>query len=126
MEATCCCSRKFGLRIADYGMIDGSKPAVPQSAIRIPQLRELLCRLLLCKGLLKAFHRASKNEKPPRKMRIAINRTAIAALVVLCSAFNGQVRAANEEVAVVVKIGCIPRFNDKEKVIQTAGKEDNL
>ena len=59
-------------------------------------------------------------------MRIPINRAAIAALVVLCSAFNGQVRAANEEVAVVVKIGGIPWFNAMEKGIQKAGKEDNL
>jgi len=59
-------------------------------------------------------------------MCIAINRTAIAALFVLSSAFNGQVRAANEEVAVVVKIGGIPWFNAMEKGIQKAGKEDNL
>src|ERR1700716_748004 len=59
-------------------------------------------------------------------MCIAINRTAIAALFVLSSAFNGQVRAANEEVAVVVKIGGIPWFNAMEKGIQKAGKENNL
>src|SRR6201981_3269849 len=59
-------------------------------------------------------------------MRIPIYRTAIAALVVLCSAFNFQVRAANEEVAVVVKIGGIPWFNAMEKGIQKAGKENNL
>jgi len=59
-------------------------------------------------------------------MRIAINRAGIAALVALCSAFSGQVRAANEEVAVVVKIGGIPWFNAMEKGIQKAGKEDGL
>ena len=57
-------------------------------------------------------------------MRIPIYRTAIAALVVLCSAFSFQVRAANEEVAVVVKIGGIPWFNAMEKGIQKAGKEN--
>jgi simple sugar transport system substrate-binding protein len=58
-------------------------------------------------------------------MRIPINRAAMAALVVLCSAFGGQVRAANEEVAVVVKIGGIPWFNAMEKGIQKAGKENS-
>ena len=57
-------------------------------------------------------------------MCIAIKRAAIAALVVLCSALNGQVRAANDEVAVVVKIGGIPWFNAMEKGIQKAGKEN--
>jgi simple sugar transport system substrate-binding protein len=36
------------------------------------------------------------------------------------------VQAANEDVAVVVKIGGIPWFNAMEKGIQKAGKEDNL
>ena len=59
-------------------------------------------------------------------MRIGIGSAAIAALVVLGLASNSQVRAAGEDVAVVVKIGGIPWFNALEKGVQKAGKEDNL
>ena len=50
-------------------------------------------------------------------MRITCKRAAIAALVFLCSAFNSQVRAAEPEIAVVVKIGGIPWFTAMEQGI---------
>jgi simple sugar transport system substrate-binding protein len=59
-------------------------------------------------------------------MRIRISSAAIAALAVFSLASNSQVRAAGEDVAVVVKIGGIPWFNALEKGVQKAGKEDNL
>jgi simple sugar transport system substrate-binding protein len=59
-------------------------------------------------------------------MPITCKRTAVAALLFLCSAFNSQVRAAEPEVAVVVKIGGIPWFSAMEQGIKRAGKEDQV
>jgi simple sugar transport system substrate-binding protein len=59
-------------------------------------------------------------------MRITCQRAAVAALLFLCSAFNSQVRAAEPEVAVVVKIGGIPWFSAMEQGIKRAGKEDQV
>jgi simple sugar transport system substrate-binding protein len=59
-------------------------------------------------------------------MRITCKRAAVAALLFLCSAFNSQVRAAEPEVAVVVKIGGIPWFTAMEQGIKRAGKEDQV
>src|SRR5215472_12673233 len=59
-------------------------------------------------------------------MLIPSSRAAFAAVIFLCSAIASQVRAAGEDVAVVVKIGGIPWFNALEKGVQKAGKEDNL
>src|SRR5580700_5101967 len=59
-------------------------------------------------------------------MRITCKRAAVAALLFLCSAFNSQVRAADPEVAVVVKIGGIPWFTAMEQGIKRAGKEDKV
>jgi simple sugar transport system substrate-binding protein len=58
-------------------------------------------------------------------MRTTCKSAAVAALLVLCSAFNSQVRAAEPEIAVVVKIGGIPWFNAMEKGMQKAGKEND-
>src|ERR1700759_4575110 len=58
-------------------------------------------------------------------MRITCKRAAVAALLFLCSAFNSQVRAAEPEVAVVVKIGGIPWLSALEQGIKRAGKEDH-
>ena len=51
---------------------------------------------------------------------------AVAALLFLCSAFNSQVRAAEPEVAVVVKIGGIPWFTAMEQGIKRAGKDEQV
>jgi len=59
-------------------------------------------------------------------MRITCKHAAVAALLFLCSAFNSQVRAADPEVAVVVKIGGIPWFTAMEQGIKRAGKEDKV
>ena len=59
-------------------------------------------------------------------MRIIYQRASVAALLFLCSAFNSQVRAAESEVAVVVKIGGIPWFSAMEQGIKRAGKEDQV
>ena len=59
-------------------------------------------------------------------MRITCKPAAVAALLFLCSAFNSQVRAAEPEVAVVVKIGGIPWFSAMEQGIKRAGKEDQV
>jgi simple sugar transport system substrate-binding protein len=59
-------------------------------------------------------------------MRITYKHAAVAALLFLCSAFNSQVRAAEPEVAVVVKIGGIPWFTAMEQGIKRAGKEDQV
>jgi simple sugar transport system substrate-binding protein len=59
-------------------------------------------------------------------MHITCKRAAVAALLFLCSAFNSQVRAAEPEVAVVVKIGGIPWFTAMEQGIKRAGKEDQV
>jgi simple sugar transport system substrate-binding protein len=59
-------------------------------------------------------------------MRITCKHAAAAALLFLCSAFNSQVRAADPEVAVVVKIGGIPWFTAMEQGIKRAGKEDQV
>ena len=59
-------------------------------------------------------------------MRIRISSAVVTACAVFCLASNSQVRAAGEDVAVVVKIGGIPWFNALEKGVQKAGKEDNL
>src|SRR6201997_5732810 len=58
-------------------------------------------------------------------MRLNFCYAAIAASVLLCSVLSNSAQAANEEVAVVVKIGGIPWFNAMEKGIQKAGKENN-
>src|SRR5580693_4494964 len=59
-------------------------------------------------------------------MPITCKHAAVAALLFLCSAFNSQVRAADPEVAVVVKIGGIPWFSAMEQGIKRAGKEDQV
>src|ERR1700674_3194038 len=59
-------------------------------------------------------------------MRITCKRAAVAALLFLCSAFNSQVRAAEPEVAVVVKIGGIPWFPAMEQGIKRAGKDEQV
>jgi simple sugar transport system substrate-binding protein len=59
-------------------------------------------------------------------MPITCKHAAVAALLFLCSAFNSQVRAADPEVAVVVKIGGIPWFTAMEQGIKRAGKEDKV
>ncbi len=59
-------------------------------------------------------------------MRVIIKRAAVAALVLLCSAVNPQVRADEPEVAVVVKIGGIPWFTAMEQGIKNAGKEQHV
>jgi simple sugar transport system substrate-binding protein len=59
-------------------------------------------------------------------MRITCKRAAVAALLFLCSAFNSQVRAAEPEVAVVVKIGGIPWFTAMEQGIKRAGKDEQV
>jgi simple sugar transport system substrate-binding protein len=59
-------------------------------------------------------------------MHITCKRAAVAALLFLCSAFNSQVRAADPEVAVVVKIGGIPWFTAMEQGIKRAGKEEQV
>jgi simple sugar transport system substrate-binding protein len=59
-------------------------------------------------------------------MRITCKHAAAAALLFLCSAFNSQVRAADPEVAVVVKIGGIPWFTAMEQGIKRAGKEEQV
>ena len=59
-------------------------------------------------------------------MRITCKHAAVAALLFLCSAFNSQVRAADPEVAVVVKIGGIPWFTAMEQGIKRAGKDDKV
>src|SRR6202045_5435189 len=51
---------------------------------------------------------------------------AVAALLFLCSAFNSQVRAAEPEIAVVVKIGGTPWFTAMEQGIKRAGKDEQL
>ena len=59
-------------------------------------------------------------------MRVTYKRAAAAALVVLCSAFSAQVRAAEPEIAVVVKIGGIPWFTAMEQGIKKAGNEEHV
>jgi simple sugar transport system substrate-binding protein len=59
-------------------------------------------------------------------MRIPCKHAAVAALLFLCSAFNSQVRAAEPEVAVVVKIGGIPWFTAMEQGIKRAGREEQV
>ena len=59
-------------------------------------------------------------------MRFTSNRAAIAALALLCSAFNPQARAEEPEIAVVVKIGGIPWFTAMEQGIKKAGEENHL
>jgi simple sugar transport system substrate-binding protein len=59
-------------------------------------------------------------------MRITCKHAAVAVLLFLCSAFNSQVRAAEPEVAVVVKIGGIPWFTAMEQGIKRAGKDDQV
>ena len=59
-------------------------------------------------------------------MPITCKRAAVAALLFLCSAFNSQIRAAEPEIAVVVKIGGIPWFTAMEQGIKRAGKEEQV
>ncbi len=59
-------------------------------------------------------------------MRINCKLAAFAALLFLCSAFNSQVRAAEPEIAVVVKIGGIPWFTAMEQGIKRAGKDEQM
>src|SRR5438105_10924193 len=56
-------------------------------------------------------------------MHTTCKRAAVAALLLLFSAFDAQVRAAEPEIAVVVKIGGIPWFTAMEQGIKRAGKE---
>src|SRR5215831_9692422 len=57
-----------------------------------------------------------------KTMRLTSHRGAIAALALLCSAFNPQARADESEIAVVVKIGGIPWFTAMEQGIKKAGE----
>ena len=59
-------------------------------------------------------------------MRLTSHRGAIAALALLCSAFNPQARADESEIAVVVKIGGIPWFTAMEQGIKKAGEENHV
>ncbi|HWY93152.1 MAG TPA: hypothetical protein VNY04_09625, partial [Chthoniobacterales bacterium] len=59
-------------------------------------------------------------------MRITSKRAAVAALLFLCSALYSQVRTAEPEVAVVVKIGGIPWFTAMEQGIKRAGKDEQV
>ena len=59
-------------------------------------------------------------------MRVTPKHAAVAALLLLCSAFTAQLRAADPEIAVVVKIGGIPWFNAMEQGIKRAGTEDHV
>jgi simple sugar transport system substrate-binding protein len=59
-------------------------------------------------------------------MPITCKHAAVAVLLFLCSALNSQVRAAEPEVAVVVKIGGIPWFTAMEQGIKRAGKDDQV
>src|SRR5438132_3369624 len=59
-------------------------------------------------------------------MRTPCKRAAVATLLFLCSAFNSQVRAAEPEIAVVVKIGGIPWFTAMEQGIKRAGTEEHV
>src|SRR6516162_4276738 len=59
-------------------------------------------------------------------MRFTSHRGAIAALALLCSAFNPQARAEEPEIAVVVKIGGIPWFTAMEQGIKKAGEENHV
>jgi simple sugar transport system substrate-binding protein len=61
-----------------------------------------------------------------KKMYITLKRAAAVALVLLCSVLNAHLRAAEPEIAVVVKIGGIPWFTAMEKGIKEAGKEQNV
>jgi simple sugar transport system substrate-binding protein len=61
-----------------------------------------------------------------KKKHITLKRMAALALVLLSSAFTTQVRAEEQEIAVVVKIGGIPWFTAMEKGIKEAGKEQNV
>lgn len=59
-------------------------------------------------------------------MRVTPKHAAVAALLLLCSTFNAQLRAAEPEIAVVVKIGGIPWFTAMEQGIKRAGTEDHV
>ncbi|MBV9997973.1 MAG: autoinducer 2 ABC transporter substrate-binding protein [Verrucomicrobia bacterium] len=59
-------------------------------------------------------------------MRVTPKHAALSALLFLCSTFNAQLRAAEPEIAVVVKIGGIPWFNAMEQGIKRAGTEDHV
>ena len=71
-------------------------------------------------------YKLAPNLQRGTKMRITCKHAAVAALLFLCSALNSQVRAADPEVAVVVKIGGIPWFTAMEQGIIRAGKEDQV
>jgi simple sugar transport system substrate-binding protein len=59
-------------------------------------------------------------------MRVTCQCVAVAALVFLCSFFNPQVRAAEPEIAVVVKIGGIPWFTAMEQGIKKAATDNHV
>src|SRR4051812_14841375 len=59
-------------------------------------------------------------------MRVTTKCAAVAALVLLCSAFNPQARAEEPEIAVVVKIGGSPWFTAMEQGIKKAGKDEHV
>ena len=59
-------------------------------------------------------------------MHTTCKRAAVAALLLLFSAFDAQVRAAEPEIAVVVKIGGIPWFTAMEQGIKKAANENHV
>jgi simple sugar transport system substrate-binding protein len=59
-------------------------------------------------------------------MRVTPKHAAVAALLLLCSTFSAQLRAAEPEIAVVVKIGGIPWFTAMEQGIKRAGTEEHV
>jgi simple sugar transport system substrate-binding protein len=59
-------------------------------------------------------------------MPVTPKHAAVAALLLLCSTFSAQLRAAEPEIAVVVKIGGIPWFTAMEQGIKKAGTEDHV
>ena len=59
-------------------------------------------------------------------MHISCKSAVVAVLALLCSVLNAYVRAAEREIAIVVKIGGIPWFTAMEKGIKEAGKEQKV
>ena len=59
-------------------------------------------------------------------MRVTPKHATVAALLLLCSAFNAQLRAEEPEIAVVVKLGGSPWFTAMEQGIKKAGTDNHV